>query len=89
VECKGTGANLTFTLANQKMEMHLTTLDTARPIATAIITRLRQWRKYGDHHLPPRWQQDIHGSHQAVYEQDKIGWNNFLLGRMSKKWSNS
>jgi hypothetical protein len=89
VECKGTGATLTYTLALQKLGLHLQTLDTAPSIALAIITRLRQWRKYGDNHLPPFRNRDLYGSHHAVADQDKIGWYNFMLGRLSKKWSDS
>jgi hypothetical protein len=89
VECKGTGADLIFELATQKLEAHLTTIDTAPTIITAIMTRIRQWRKYGDNHLPRLRQRDLYGSHHATDEQDKIGWCNFLLGRMSKKGSDS
>jgi hypothetical protein len=46
VECKGTGADITFTLAVQKLEAHLMTFDTAPPIITAIMTRIRQWQKH-------------------------------------------
>jgi hypothetical protein len=89
VECKGIGAKLTFILATQKLEAHLTTLDTAPPIITAIMSSFRQWRKHGNNHLPRLRQRDIYGAHHAVENQDKIGWYNFLLGRMSNKWSNS
>jgi hypothetical protein len=40
VECKGTGADVTFTLAVQKLEANLTTLNTAPPIITAIMLRI-------------------------------------------------
>jgi hypothetical protein len=89
VECKGTGANITYTLAIQKLEMQLTNLNTTLPIVKAIVTRLIQWRKYRDQHLPTLRQRDIYGAHHAVHHQDKIGWYNFLLGRLSKKWSDS
>ena len=89
VECKGSGADLTYSSALNNLEKTLSTLDTYPPIATAIITRLRQWRIYGDHQLPPLRQRNIYGSHHAVIDQDKIGWYNFLLGRLSKKWSDS
>jgi hypothetical protein len=52
VECKGKGSDITFTLAVQKLEANLTTFDTVPPIITAIMTKIRQWRKYGDNHLP-------------------------------------
>jgi hypothetical protein len=89
VECKGIGATLTYTRALQKLGLHLKTLHTAPPIALAIITRLRQWRKYGDNHLPPFRNHDLYGSHHAADDQDKIGWYIFLLGRLFKKWSDS
>jgi hypothetical protein len=89
VEWERNRTKLTFTLATHKLEAHLTTLDTAPPIITAIMTRIRQWRKHGDDHLPRLRQQDIYGAHHAVDSQDKIGWYNFVLRRMSKKWSDS
>jgi hypothetical protein len=73
----------------QKLKANLTTLDTAPPIITAIMTRIQQWQNHGDNHLPPLCQWDIYGSHHAAESQDKIGWYNFLLGRMSKKWAGS
>jgi hypothetical protein len=39
IKCKGTGTELTFTLATLKLKAHLTTLDTTSPIITAIMTR--------------------------------------------------
>jgi hypothetical protein len=89
VKCKGIGADIIFTLAVQKLEANLSTLNTAPPIIAAIMTSIWQWQKHGENHLPRLRQWDIYGSHHAVESQDKIGWYNFLLGRMSKKWSNS
>jgi hypothetical protein len=63
-------------------------LATAPTIVKAIVSRLRQWRKYGDQ-LPPITSSDLWGSRQAVLEQDKIGWYSFLLGRISRRWSDS
>jgi hypothetical protein len=89
VKCKGTGADIIFTLAVQKLQANLTTLNTAPPIIAEIMTSIRQWHKHGENLLPRLCQQDIYGSHHAVESQDKIGWYNFLLGQMSKKWSSS
>jgi hypothetical protein len=89
VKCKGTGADIIFTLAVQKLEANLSTLNTAPPIIAAIMTSIWQWQKHGENHLPRLRQWDIYGSHHAVESQDKIGWYNFLLGQMSKKWSSS
>jgi hypothetical protein len=89
VECRGTGADLTFTLAVQKLESHLLKLDTAPPIAHAILLRVRQWRKYGIRPMPTFRSRDQWGTQHCVVDQDRIGWYNFLLGRMSKKWSDA
>ena len=89
VECKGTGADLTFTLAIQKLDISMTTLDTAPHIQKAILKRLNQWRKYGDKDLPRFRDYDMWGTQHAVQEQDEIGWYQFLLGRFGRKWSDA
>jgi hypothetical protein len=89
VECKGTGADITFALALQKLETHLVVIDTAPSILAAIIKRLRQWRKVGDHALPKFHGFDQWGTQHAVREQDSIGWYQLLLGRIGRKWSDS
>ena len=52
VECKGTGTYLTFATALQKLETHLTVIETAPPLLAAIMKRLRQWQNFGDRELP-------------------------------------
>ena len=89
VECKGTGADITFVLALQKLETSLTEVDTAPHLLKAIITRLKQWRKRGDHALPRFTGYDQWGTQHAVREQDSIGWYQLLLGRIAKKWSDA
>ncbi len=89
VECKGTGTDLTFTLALQKLETGLTEIDTAPHLLKAILTRLQQWRRHGDHALPRFTGYDQWGTQHAVREQDNVGWYQLLLGRISKKWSDA
>jgi hypothetical protein len=89
LECTGTGAAQTFNLAATTFEVQLLSLNTAPSIIKALITRLHQWRKYGDHALPKFTTSDLWGAKQAVLDQDKIGWYSFLLGRMSTKWSDA
>jgi hypothetical protein len=89
VECKGTGADLTFALAVKKLETAMTTLDTAPSLTKIIIKRVQQWRKFGDHALPRCTDHNQWGSQHAVREQDKIGWYQFLLGRVGRKWSDA
>jgi hypothetical protein len=45
VRCKGTGANLTFSVALQKLEITMHKLFMAPEIRTALLTRIRQWRR--------------------------------------------
>jgi hypothetical protein len=89
VECKGTGADLTFALAVKKLETSMIVLDTAPHIQKAILKRIQQWRKFGDHALPRFTDFDMWGTQHAVKEQDKIGWYQFLLGRFGRKWSDA
>jgi hypothetical protein len=89
VECKGTGADLTFSLAIQHLGSSLVVLETAPPIVAAILKRLRQWRQFGDHALPKFQGFDQWGTQHAVREQDTIGWYQLLLGRIARKWSDS
>ena len=89
VDCHGTGADKTFLLAITKLETDLTVLETAPHITTAIIQRLKQWKKFGDRPLPRFTAYDLWGTQHAVREQDRIGWYQFLLGRVGRKWSDA
>jgi hypothetical protein len=64
-------------------------LDTAPHLVQAILTLLKQWRKYGDHALPRFMDHDRWGTQHAVREQDQIGWYQLLLGRFGRKWSDA
>jgi hypothetical protein len=89
VECKGTGADITFALVLQKLETSLTEVDTAPHLLKAIVTRLKQWRKRGDHALPRFARHDQWGTQHAAREQDGVGWCQLPLGRIAKKWSDA
>jgi hypothetical protein len=89
VECRGTGADLTFTLAVHKLKMNLILLETAPSITMAIIKCLQQWRKFGDQALPRFRTVDQWGTQHTVSEQDRLGWYQFLFGRIARKWSDS
>ena len=89
VECKGTGADVTFALTVQKLDIGLTGLDTAPYLQKAILKRVQQWRKFGDRDLPRFTDYDRWGTQHAVAEQDRIGWYQFFLGRLGKKWSDA
>jgi hypothetical protein len=89
VECKGTGADLTFSLSVQHLRSHPVVLETAPPLVAAILKRLRQWRQFGDGALPKFQHFDQWGAQHAVREQDTVGWHQLLLGRIARKWSDS
>jgi hypothetical protein len=89
VECQGTGTEITFALAIQKLDTHLTVLETAPALQAAILKRLRQWRELRDHALPKFTGFDQQGTQHAAREQDGIGWCQLLLWRIALKWSDS
>ena len=93
VRCKGNGTDDIFEVAVQKLELKMGDSFTAPEIITSLGTRIRQWRKHSseqtvnqDTPFPVYRQHDQLGTKDAVKEQDKIGWYNLLLGRMSQKW---
>jgi hypothetical protein len=89
VECKGTGTDSTFDLAVTKLETSMTELDTAPWLLAAIVKRIRQWRRHGDRALPRFTGYDQWGTQHAVRDQDAIGWYQFLIGRIARKWSDA
>lgn len=93
VRCKGTGTDAIFEVAVSKLEITMGDRFTAPGIAAAIGKRIRQWRKHSTEDiidqatpLPRYYRNDEFGTKEAVMEQDKIGWYNLLLGRLSTKW---
>jgi hypothetical protein len=87
VRCQGTGTDAS------KLELTMGDKFTAPEIISVIGKRIRQWRKLSksdivDHATPFRrcYRNDKFGTKAAVAEQDKIGWYNMLLGRLSTKW---
>ena len=85
--CRGTGADLAFTTSLQKLDAHMRQIKTAPEIRQVVLKRIRHWRLH-QHHVPMTAAvPDEFGLRDAVSAQDAIGWYNFLLGRLSKKWS--
>ena len=64
-------------------------LSTAPEIRKHVLQRILFWRKWQHHIAPNSPQPDLFGVHEAVKDQDRIGWYNFLLGRLSTKWSDA
>jgi hypothetical protein len=93
VRCKGTGTDVVFEVAVQQLEIHMGEKQTAPEIIAGLGKRIRQWRKYStaqiidqDTPFPRYYRNDELGTKATLSEQDRIGWYNLLLGRMSKKW---
>ena len=76
-------------MAVKKLETGLPLLETAPRIIKAIIQRIQNWRKFGDRSLPRFRDNDQWGTQHAVREQDQIGWIQFLLGQVGRKWSDA
>jgi hypothetical protein len=89
VKCNGTGAAAVFSLAVTKLETGMIEMNTAPRLRKTIIKRIRQWRKHGDRTLPHFNEYDQWGTQHAVRAQDAIGWYQFLLGRVARKWSDA
>ena len=93
VRCQGTGTDDIFEAAVSKLELTMGDRFTAPEIITIIGKRVRQWRKLSKSDIidnattfPRYYRNDTFGTKDAVAEQDKIGWYNLLLGRLSIKW---
>jgi hypothetical protein len=85
--CRGTGADLAFTTSLQKLDAHMRKITTAPEIRQVVLKRIRHWRLH-QHHVPmAEAVPDEFGLREAVSAQDALGWYNFLLGRLSKQWS--
>jgi hypothetical protein len=87
--CRGTGAEQAFTTSLHKLDAHMRKIKTAPEIRVVVLKRIRHWRRH--QHMAPVTDvvPDEFGLRDAVTEQDAIGWYNFLLGRLSKKWSDT
>jgi hypothetical protein len=87
--CRGTAAEQAFTTSLHKLDAHMRKIKTAPEIRVVALKRIRHWRRH--QHMAPVTDvaPDEFGLRDAVTEQDAIGWHNFLLGRLSKKWSDT
>ena len=63
---------------------HCVNSKTFPPLIESIKNILTLWRN--GRHIPTSSFPTAHGIREAVEEQAEIGWDNFMLGRWSKKW---
>ena len=58
--------------------------QTYEPLQNAILKILKDYRDHNP--ISPALFATTFGLRAAITDQDQIGWDNFLLGRWSKKW---
>jgi hypothetical protein len=87
--CKDPCTEIVYITALQKLDTHMRTIHTAPELRLTLLRRLKHWRKHG--HLVPDLAPvpTTFGIREATIEQDNIGWYNFLLGRLSSRWTDS
>ena len=87
LKCEHIEAETTRAAAVTKLKGDLRKLKTAPIITTVLIYKINQWfGNTGDR--PPQIPDDEVGLQLslAIEEQADIGWENFMKGRVSKKW---
>ena len=83
LKCQSEEATDTWTQCMIDLIRYMRKLKTNEKVIEAITTNLYSWRN--DLEYPSSIDYDIY-LQQAIIEQNRIGWNNFALGRLSKKW---
>jgi hypothetical protein len=85
ITCQHKTAKEEWAVELDKLQIWMTHHNTYPAISVAILRNLRKWRKSGG----------IYGHHyqdnkiaSAIKEQKDIGWDHFMLGRISQRWSN-
>jgi hypothetical protein len=79
LKCQSTSAYSTWTDAVDALDDWMSNEDTDSSLRQAILQRLASWR-CGDPAIPVPGPSNLQ---EAIQAQDKLGWNNFLLGRIS------
>jgi hypothetical protein len=86
LHCPDPRARLQWIRSTDKFCVLMNTIKTDPDIAKAIRTRLASLRSNRQYTLPQLLPEAVK---QAVYDQDSIGWTQFLRGRLSKKWEDA
>ena len=81
--CKGPGAIERWTIAVEKLREELAKMKTPSVVRTAICATLLAWKSGS---AMPTTRLQLRGLERAMHEQSKIGWSNFLEGRLSLHW---
>lgn len=83
LECKAKSAVDEWETQIGHLENWLNSQRTNKDISNAIIYNLQKWRKAGNI-FPHHYQDET--IRAAIKEQKDIGWENFMVGRLSTKW---
>ena len=82
ITCQHETANEKWDEGIKQFQEWLGQQKTDPSIISAIISNLRKWRKsggiFGHHYDKP--------TEKALKEQNEIGWDHFMLGRISQQW---
>ena len=82
LKCQHEGATETWNTAMERNDTHMTEQQTCPDLQKEIMRNLQIWRdgvpRPKPAHLPYRLQ-------FALADQEKIGWHNFMLGRVAKR----
>jgi hypothetical protein len=76
-------ANTKWTILCDALLTWLVKNYTQRDLCRAILQRIREWRT-GQAHQPITGPRTLK---RAIYEQDDIGWENFIMGRISQRFA--
>ena len=68
----------------EKLTKDLKTMQTAPAIRRTIMRKLYNWKR---RRAVPFQATNEYGEQEAALAQDKIGWTNFMLGRMTNEWA--
>jgi hypothetical protein len=67
-----------------KLDSDMQNMTTATTIRRTIMRKLHNWRKRQPTAMNLT---NEYGERDAALAQDRIGWTNFMLGRMASKWA--
>ena len=77
--CRDNRVNICWQNSIGKLELQLDRINTPPILANSILQQLQLWRD-------PTYTMTGEQDHTAVESQQKIGWKNFLWGRLTPEW---
>lgn len=84
LKCNNPLAKAEFSKKLKEIKTTLSETATHPYVAESIIKIINRWSKGIT--INPKSFKNVYGIQYAIKEQEKIGWDNFILGHWSKKW---